>query len=56
MKKIISVLLLILIIFILEFNCFRGLLPGAYAWIETILAFLVMAGVLIWNGFHKKQS
>jgi hypothetical protein len=55
MKKIISVLVLILVILMLEFNFFEGWLPDAHAWIEIILAFLVLIAIIVWNKLHTKK-
>lgn len=55
MKKIISVLALVLVMLMMEFNFFKGCLPDAYVWLETILAFVVLAAVLLWNNFHKRN-
>ncbi len=55
MKKIISVLALVLIMLMLEFNFFKGCLPNTHVWFETILAFVVLAAVILWNNFHKRN-
>jgi len=49
MKKIISIILLIGMVFMLEFNFLQTLFPGLFAWIESILAFAILAGILLWN-------
>lgn len=56
MKKILSVIILIALVFMLEFNLFRNLLPDAYVWVESILAFGALIGVLVWNDMLKKTK
>ncbi|MEA3392497.1 MAG: hypothetical protein U9Q91_05920 [Candidatus Marinimicrobia bacterium] len=55
MKKILSVIILIALVFMLEFNLFRNLLPEAYIWVESILAFGTLIVLLAWNEFLKKE-
>jgi len=55
MKKILSVIILIAMIFMLEFNAFKNLLPEAYIWVESILAFGALIGLLAWNDLLKKE-
>ena len=55
MKKILSVIILIVMIFMLEFNAFKNLLPEAYIWVESILAFGALIVLLAWNDFLKKK-
>ncbi len=55
MKKILSVIILIAMIFMLEFNLFKNLLPDIYVWVESILAFGVLIGLLAWNDILKKS-
>ncbi len=56
MKKIISVTLLLLMIFMLEFNWLEGVLPGIYIWVESILAIGVMISLIMWNDLIKRKS
>ncbi|MCK4812516.1 MAG: hypothetical protein KAT14_01110 [Candidatus Marinimicrobia bacterium] len=49
MKKIISVILLIAMVFMLEFNLLESVLPKLHPWVESILAFGAMAAVVFWN-------
>ncbi len=49
MKKIISVILLIAMVFMLEFNLLDSILPRLYPWVESILAFVALAAVVFWN-------
>jgi|GEM_PF-1171078 len=56
MKKLVSFIILVLMVFMLEFNLFRNLLPEAYVWIESLLAFGTLFGVLAWNGMLKKTK
>ena len=53
MKIILSIVILILMILMLEFNVLRGIFPNAYMWIEPLLAFGAMIALIIWNGLHK---
>ncbi|MCF7833269.1 MAG: hypothetical protein K9N05_06825 [Candidatus Marinimicrobia bacterium] len=56
MKKILSIIILIAMIFMLEFNLFKNMLPEAYVWFESILAFGLLFGLLAWNDFLKKTK
>ena len=55
MKKILSVIILIAMIFMLEFNAFKNLLPDAHIWVESILAFGALIALLAWNDLLKKE-
>lgn len=56
MKKIISLLVIILMVFVLEFNLLGSLLPQAHIWVEPLLAFIAIAGLLIWNDLvHNRK-
>jgi len=54
-KKILSVIILIAMIFMLEFNAFKNLLPDAHIWVESILAFGALIALLAWNDLLKKE-
>ena len=58
MKKIISVILLIALIFMLTFNPFELILPKFYFVVEIFLALAIGAGVLFWNKdrLYKKDK
>ena len=56
MKKIVSFIILIGVIFMLEFNILRNVMPNAYVWIESILAFGAFLGILVWNDILKKKQ
>lgn len=55
MKKIISLLVIILMVFVLEFNLLKSLLPEIHMWIEPLLAFIVIAGLLVWNDLIRNR-
>lgn len=55
MKKILSIILFIAVIFMLEFNLLKALIPEAYVWVEILLAFVLMIVLSIWNGIFKKN-
>ena len=50
---VLSIVILILMILMLEFNALRGVFPNAYMWIEPLLAFGALIILIIWHGFHK---
>ena len=54
MRKIISILVLIAIVFMLEFNGLKTIISSAYQWIEPLAAFIVLIGLFFWNDLHKK--
>lgn len=54
MKKVISVIILIAMIFMLEFNLFASILPQAHVWFEPILAAIILALMIMWNKVLKK--
>ena len=56
MKKLVSFIILVITVFMLEFNFFSDLLPEAHAWVETLLAFAALIGILAWNGMLKKTT
>jgi hypothetical protein len=56
MKKTLSIIIAIVVIFMLEFNLLNTLIPQAYVWIEILLAFVLMAVLSIWNGIFKKNA
>jgi len=53
MKKIISLIILIALIFMLEFNLLEPILQNAFRWIEPLIAFLVIIALTVWNDLHK---
>lgn len=55
MKKILSALLLVAMIFMLEFNLLKPILENAYRWVEPVLAFSVLIAVSVWNDLHIKS-
>lgn len=56
MKKILSVIILIGMIVMLEFNLLKPLLGTLHQWIEPLIAFLAMILLIIWNGLHQKSE
>jgi hypothetical protein len=54
MKKVISIIILIAMIFMLEFNFFASLLPEAHVWFEPLLAMVILALMIMWNKVLKK--
>lgn len=54
MKKLISAIILLLIIFMLEFNWLEGILPSIYIWIELIIAIALMFFIAQWNDLVNK--
>ena len=55
MKKVLSIVSLIAMVFMLEFNVFKNMLPEAYIWVESILAFGALIALLAWNDLLKKE-
>jgi hypothetical protein len=55
MKKIVSLALVVLMVFVLEFHLLRPLSGGAHIWIEPLLSFALIAALLVWN-FGKRKS
>lgn len=55
MKKAISVILLLLMIFMLEFNWLKGIMPELYVWFESFMAFAILIALIWWNGLAKKM-
>ena len=56
MKKVISVIILIALVFMLEFNFLEPLFKGAHKWVEPILAFMALIILLIWNDLLIKKK
>jgi len=56
MKKIISALILIALVFMLEFNLLEPLLPDIHVWIESITAFAVLILLILWNDQAVKKQ
>lgn len=56
MKKIVSAIILIALVFMLEFNLLESLLPDLHVWIEFIIAFAVMILLIIWNDLAGKKQ
>ncbi|MBN2780600.1 MAG: hypothetical protein JXR21_01400 [Candidatus Marinimicrobia bacterium] len=49
MKKITSIVLLIAMVLVLEFNLLEPVFPRLFPWIESGLAFILLAGLILWN-------
>ncbi|MFA6618227.1 MAG: hypothetical protein WCT23_04065 [Candidatus Neomarinimicrobiota bacterium] len=56
MKKIISLILLLLMIFMLQFNWLEGLFPKIHIWIEALIAYAAIIIVFWWNGLLQKKD
>ena len=56
MKKTISVILLIAVVFMLEFNLLESVFEKAFRWIEPVLAFAVLIAISVWNNLYIKSE
>lgn len=55
MKKIVSLALVVLMVFVLEFHLLRPLCGGTHIWVEPLLSLALIAALLAWN-FGKRRS
>ncbi len=49
MKKLTSIVLLIAMVVMLEFNLLEPVFPRLFPWLESGLAFILLAGLILWN-------